>query len=992
MKVYFSSIGSEDFNDKYKNRLRDFYVYQFKHDITYYKTKQQLRRKNIGTNSEPKYVDLPKEEIDDNKTLSGGNLQYDSERLQTIIGEKLGVEWIGDKSKKKKTCVSIDSRALKGNPFFELYHTCHRRSQVEGSNFAFILLLLMFLSSRSCENLDDCFSFDVLSEKHPFTYKNQERLKDLISDEILEKYLSRTNSKGIGATYSSIPKDEREKIFGKLNEDLKNSFGSDNCGCSDELKNLFNRMILNNCQLNISDSGELSFEACPDDPSLYTGLIEEIMKIVMPEDKKKFKRDELENKLADLKDLGILSRNNGRYALKPNFLPDLSNEDFAYRFSEMIKYFSETQPLGILGSHILRRIPDYESCLSFKHNYLLRALNDYNLIDVLYAIENQNWISVEYRSARTQSGNLKEFVCYPIEVRESTEDGRQYLICYFPENHTVSSLRMEFIDSITLGEIKNAPDYIEKEIKNVKKRIEYTWGVSFPSLDLGNARYNPEDADFKKRGLHRVEILIKYDKEKESFIRKRIMREVPEYKPFVEYLNIDNYTSEKNGDCIALTVNVTDAHEVIRWLRSFIKRVILLKVDGKDYLQFFEDIDDLEQTYGANITFSEMFNKTTEKERLSLKTSYDPVCFVKFDKSMHGMVFNEVFSERLENLGMFLFQKIFGRNKPYNKAGYKKIINSFIESTVELDKESNDHLLFKRQLEYFADCFVCNGEKIYAPAELPKSVYDLVPLSTGEIQWLNNILNSPKARLFLSEGEIGALLKKYAVNEKMFDIYKVNCFNLHRENCGFYETKRSSEIFSEILKAIKEKKKIKIKYDSIYEKKEYNEIYCPLGIEYSKRDDTFRIITACGKDFFVLNLERILECKIIDKSFKKEKYKNIIEQSRDSQKRKITIKFADKKNVPDRILTEFAPFKKVCVFDKKTQTYIMELWYDETDTFEIAIRILSYGRSVFIVTDEGYVRARVCENIKMQKELEIEHTVEKSQNKNLAQKGEKERQ
>ena len=98
MKVYFSSIGSEDFNDKYKNRLRDFYVYQFKHDITYYKTKQQLRRKNIGTNSEPKYVDLPKEEIDDNKTLSGGNLQYDSERLQTIIGEKLGVEWIGDKA------------------------------------------------------------------------------------------------------------------------------------------------------------------------------------------------------------------------------------------------------------------------------------------------------------------------------------------------------------------------------------------------------------------------------------------------------------------------------------------------------------------------------------------------------------------------------------------------------------------------------------------------------------------------------------------------------------------------------------------------------------------------------------------------------------------------------------------------------------------------------------------------------------------------------
>ena len=96
--------------------------------------------------------------------------------------------------------------------------------------------------------------------------------------------------------------------------------------------------------------------------------------------------------------------------------------------------------------------------------------------------------------------------------------------------------------------------------------------------------------------------------------------------------------------------------------------------------------------------------------------------------------------------------------------------------------------------------------------------------------------------------------------------------------------------------------------------------------------------------------------------------------------------------MPDRILTEFAPFKKVCVFDKKTQTYIMELWYDETDTFEIAIRILSYGRSVFIVTDEGYVRARVCENIKMQKELEIEHTVEKSQNKNLARKGEKERQ
>lgn len=76
----------------------------------------------------------------------------------------------------------------------------------------------------------------------------------------------------------------------------------------------------------------------------------------------------------------------------------------------------------------------------------MQSLNDYNLIDLLHAIEENYWCKIEYRHAVT--GKKSSIICYPLEIRISSTGGREYLSFYEPFSRSYSNLRVEFIDSI----------------------------------------------------------------------------------------------------------------------------------------------------------------------------------------------------------------------------------------------------------------------------------------------------------------------------------------------------------------------------------------------------------------------------------------------------------------------------------------------------------------------------------------------------------------
>ena len=191
------------------------------------------------------------------------------------------------------------------------------------------------------------------------------------------------------------------------------------------------------------------------------------------------------NNLNKLIRMGILlSKKQGErlyYALSNVFLGEIlgNNEDLSTRFAEMVTFFSQILPLGEIGNYISNRITNNSiQYMKFKHRYLTRALNDYNIIDLLNAIDQKKWIEIEYRNASVVDLKYQKFVCLPLEIRESVIDGRQYLLYYHPNFRSVSAARVEFIDSIKLGEIKEEP-FIQEDLERAEELIAYTWGTSF---------------------------------------------------------------------------------------------------------------------------------------------------------------------------------------------------------------------------------------------------------------------------------------------------------------------------------------------------------------------------------------------------------------------------------------------------------------------------------------------------------------------------------
>ena len=61
----------------------------------------------------------------------------------------------------------------------------------------------------------------------------------------------------------------------------------------------------------------------------------------------------------------------------------------------------------------------------------------------------------------------------------------------------------------------------------------------------------------------------------------------------------------------------------------------------------------------------------------------------------------------------------------------------------------------------------------------------------------------------------------------------------------------------------------------------------------------------------------------------------------------VLIEVKDERNTLDRVLLHFAHFKKET--EKKENTYLVKLFYDESDETEMVIRLLSFGPMIKVI-------------------------------------------
>lgn len=226
-----------------------------------------------------------------------------------------------------------------------------------------------------------------------------------------------------------------------------------------------------------------------------------------------------------------------------------------------------------------------------------------------------------------------------------------------------------------------------------------------------------------------------------------------------------------------------------------------------------------------------------------------------------------------------------------------------------------------------------------------------MPLTLLEKRWLKAISLDPRIQLFdlsfdgLDDIEPLFTQEDYVVYDKYAD-------------GDPYSDEGYISRFRTILEALREKYPLEI--GTFSRKGDPVRInVMPIRLEYSEKDDKFRLISADCRYVRTFNLARIVSCK----RYNGEKIVTVKEAPLNQSS--VTLKICDERNTLERCMMHFAHFEKQTERIDENQ-YLVHIRYDKGDETELVIRILSFGPLVE-VTEPKRFRELIIERLQRQK-------------------------
>ena len=232
-----------------------------------------------------------------------------------------------------------------------------------------------------------------------------------------------------------------------------------------------------------------------------------------------------------------------------------------------------------------------------------------------------------------------------------------------------------------------------------------------------------------------------------------------------------------------------------------------------------------------------------------------------------------------------------------------------------------------------------------------------MPLTTLEKRWMKAIAMDPRMRLFGED--LSPILNDQTI-QPLFTPEDIVLFDRYDDGDPFEES-QYIEHFRLILDAIKNHQLLFIEMEGRTGKKR-NLITMPERLEYSEKDDKFRLIGSGRRQKDTINLGRILSCSLCDNPEVILQQANFHQswQSRSGQslqpsKQKVELVLTDERNALERVMLHFAHYEKEAVkLDRKN--YQLTITYEKDDETEILIRILSFGPMVRVTGPNRFVR------------------------------------
>ena len=216
-----------------------------------------------------------------------------------------------------------------------------------------------------------------------------------------------------------------------------------------------------------------------------------------------------------------------------------------------------------------------------------------------------------------------------------------------------------------------------------------------------------------------------------------------------------------------------------------------------------------------------------------------------------------------------------------------------------------------------------------------------LPLSLLQKQWLKAVACDQRIKLF---GDIDI---DFTDVEPLFRPEDIFVFDRCNDGDNYSDEDYIAN-FKLILDAIKQQYPLSI--DVKNRRGEVaNRTILPQYLEYSEKDDKFRLIGAGEKFGLTINLGRIISCRRCDNPPKIKSMKH-----NKALPRRVVLELTDSRNVLERVLLHFAHFKKTVERIDKDR-YTITIHYDKEDETEVVIRVLSFGPLVKATAPEHFI-------------------------------------
>ena len=276
-----------------------------------------------------------------------------------------------------------------------------------------------------------------------------------------------------------------------------------------------------------------------------------------------FDESTLRKKLKEYEALGLIKSKKSAKKLEYS----LVNDDIeAKDYKDVIRFFTEENILGVIGSYIEDKFENADEYISFKNRYIMNAYDTEVVFEILRAIKNENKVKIQTFASAKQ----REYI--PLKLYVSKQGGRNYLMCKGMEDNRFYSIRTDYIKSVSQSLKANDFSIVKIRFEDISRHI---WGVSYSAGKLEH-----------------FEMDI-YVGKGEEYIVSRLERE----KRCGKVTKLDEETYR-------FSVDLYDSYELVPWIRTFFGRIKRLKCSNRmvsDQIKF--DIVKMSKQYGEENGF-----------------------------------------------------------------------------------------------------------------------------------------------------------------------------------------------------------------------------------------------------------------------------------------------------------------------------------------------------------------------------------------------------